>query len=212
LISGSGNGFSEESAFDNALSEMNRLQTVMITGSLPFKLKIEKLDGISPIFGGDFIKNALKVGFFALMAVGVVIYIRYRVFKVVIPVLLTMFSEIVIIVGLIALLGEFFAWRLDIVGIAGLIAAVGTGVDDQIVIIDEVLKGKEKVYNWKERIKRAFFIIFAAYATTLAAMIPLINAGAGLIRGFALTIIFGITIGVFLTRPAFASLVEKLME
>ena len=139
-------------------------------------------------------------------------FIRYKKFKIFIPVLLTMVSEIIILLGLIALLGEFFAWRLDLVGIAGLIASVGTGVDDQIVIIDELLKGKEKVYNWKERIKRAFFIIFVAYAATLAAMIPLINAGAGLIRGFALTIIFGVTIGVFITRPAFASLVEKLLE
>ena len=60
--------------------------------------------------------------------------------------------------------------------------------------------------------KKAFFIIFVAYATTVAAMVPLWNAGAGLIRGFALTTIAGVTIGVFLTRPAFAAIVEKMFK
>jgi preprotein translocase subunit SecD len=60
--------------------------------------------------------------------------------------------------------------------------------------------------------KRAFFIIFAAFAATVAGMLPLWNAGAGLFRGFALTTIAGATIGVLLTRPAFASIVEAIDE
>jgi preprotein translocase subunit SecD len=100
-------------------------------------------------------------------------------------------------------------WNLDIAAIAGILAAIGTGVDDQIVILDEAVRGRKESVNTKERLKRAFFIIFAAYATTVAAMLPLWNAGAGLLRGFALTTIVGVTIGVFLTRPAFASFIEQ---
>ena len=51
-----------------------------------------------------------------------------------------------------------------------------------------------------------------AYATTVAAMLPLLKAGAGLVTGFALTTIAGITIGVLITRPAFAAIVEVLLE
>ena len=43
-------------------------------------------------------------------------------------------------------------------------------------------------------------------------MLPLWSAAAGLLRGFALTTILGISIGVLVTRPAFASMLEKLME
>ena len=60
--------------------------------------------------------------------------------------------------------------------------------------------------NW------AFTIIFIAYATTVAAMIPLWNAGAGLIRGLAIVIIIGVSVGVFIARPAFASVMEKLLK
>ena len=61
-------------------------------------------------------------------------------------------------------------------------------------------------------IKRAFFIILVAYATTVAAMLPLLKAGAGLLTGFAVVTIMGVTIGVLITRPAFASLIEKLIK
>lgn len=43
-------------------------------------------------------------------------------------------------------------------------------------------------------------------------MLPLFRAGAGLIRGFALVTIIGVTIGVLITRPAFAAIIESLTE
>jgi len=60
--------------------------------------------------------------------------------------------------------------------------------------------------------KKAFFVIFSAYAATVAAMIPLFKAGAGLLTGFALITIIGVSIGVFITRPAFGAILEILME
>jgi len=207
-ISGPGFGANKQEAMIDALNNMNKLQTILITGSLPLKISIAKVDTISPILGSEFVKNSFLAGLFALLGVGIVVFIRYRKLKIVIPMIGTMASEIYLILGFAALI----QWNLDMAAIAGIIAAVGTGVDDQIVIADEVLKGGERFFNWKQRIKRAFFIIMTAYATTVAAMIPLWNAGAGLLRGFAVTTIIGVSIGVFLTRPAFASLIEKLLD
>jgi preprotein translocase subunit SecD len=207
-ISGPGYGLTQNDALDDALSSMNTLQTILITGSLPFDIEVAKIDTVSPILGESFLRNALLVGLIAILSVAVVLYLRYRQIKVVIPVLIAMLSELFLILGFAAVV----QWNLDMAAIAGIIAAVGTGVDDQIVILDETVNGEDQRGNWKDKIKKAFFIIFVAYATTVAAMIPLWNAGAGLIRGFAVTIIAGVTIGVFLTRPAFASLVEKLYQ
>lgn len=207
-ISGSGNGATEELAYNDAVAGMNNLQTVLITGSLPHKLDIVKMDTISPMMGKAFIKNAFMAGFLALFVVGIVVYIRYRKFKIVLPMAFTSISEVVLILGFAAL----FKWNLDLAAIAGIIAAVGTGIDDQIIIVDEVLKQRIRVLNWKEKIKRAFFIIFSAYATTVVAMLPLLFAGAGLLKQFAITTIAGVTIGVLITRPAFASIVEKVLD
>ena len=208
MISGPGIGASQREAMEDAAYRMTELQTVMITGSLPFDLEIAKLDTISPVLGDDFIRNIFWVAFAAFIAVAAVIGIRYRKLKIVIPMIVTSLCEVVLILGAAALIG----WNLDLAAIAGIIAAVGTGVDDLIVVTDEVLKGGGITYNWKEKLKRAFFIVLTAYATTVAAMIPLLWAGAGMIRGFALTTILGITFGVFLTRPAYASIIEKLLK
>lgn len=207
-ISGPGVGPSKMIAVERAVANMDKLQTILITGSLPFDIEIEKLDTISPVLGKSFIKNAFLVGLLAMLSVAVVVFIRYRNFKITFPMLITMVSEVIIILGFAAII----QWNLDLAAIAGIIAAVGTGVDDQIVITDEVLKGSARYLNWKQKIKRAFFIILTAYFTTVAAMVPLWNAGAGLVRGFAITTIVGVTIGVLITRPAFASIIEKLIN
>ena len=208
-ISGPGYGLNKAEAVEDASSNMDQLQTILITGSLPFDIEIAKMDSISPIMGESFVKNTIWVGLIAIFAVAIIIFIRYRAWKVVLPMIFTGISELILILGFAAAVG----WNLDMAAIAGIIAAIGTGVDDQIVIVDEAMKGvKERFSNWKKRLKTAFFIIFAAYATTVAAMIPLWNAGAGLIRGFALTTIVGVTMGVLITRPAFANIIEKLYE
>lgn len=208
-ISGPGTGADRNAAIDNAVANMNKLQTILITGSLPFDLDIVKLDTISPVMGKNFVKNSINVILIAIVGVALVIFIRYRSFKILVPMVVTVASEIVIILGFASLI----QWNLDMAAIAGIIATVGTGVDAQIVIIDEIMKGKQEMFsNWKSRMKRAFFIIFASYATGVAAMVPLWNAGAGLVRGFAITTIVGITIGVFVTRPAFAAIAENLVK
>ncbi len=207
-ISGPGYGATEQDAYENAIKQMNKLQTILITGSLPLKLEIVKLDTISPLIGQELVKNSILIVLLAFAAVAVVVFIRYRKLKVVIPMLFISLCEIILTLGAAALI----QWNIDLASIAGIIAAVGTGVDDQVVITDEALRKSNQYLNWKEKIKRAFGIVFAAYATTVAAMLPLWNAGAGLIRGFAVTTIIGVTIGVFITRPAFASMIERLLS
>ncbi len=208
-ITGSGIGLTEREAISDALASMKQLQTVLITGSLPVKLDIVKTDAVSPVLGQTFVKNVLYVGLLAMIAVVLVVFIRYREWRVSIPMVITMVSEVVILLGMASLIG----WRLDLAAIAGIIIAVGTGVDDQIVIADETLRKEHRtVLSWKERLKRAFFIIMAAYFTTVVAMMPLWFAGAGLLKGFALTTILGVSIGVFITRPAFAVIMENLVN
>ena len=208
-ISGPGVGRTQQEAIANSGKNMKRLQTILITGSLPVKLEIVKIDTLSPLLGKELTQNAIRIALFSILAVAVVIYIRYRKLTISIPMIITMASEIVLILAFAALVG----WNLDLAAIAAIIVSVGTGVDDQIVITEEaLLKQKESYSNWKDKLKKAFFIIIAAYFTTVVAMIPLWSAGAGLLRGFAITTIAGVTFGVFITRPAFAAMLEILSD
>ena len=185
---------------------MNQLQTVLITGSLPYKLQVVKLDIISPLLGEQFVYLILLAGAAAIILVGIIIFARYRKFKMSLALLFTSFSELLIILGIAALIG----WNLDLPSIAGILAVIGTGVDQQIVILDEARTGRET--SIKQRMKRALFVVMTAYLTSLVALLPLYWAGAGLFKGFAFTSIIGITAGVFITRPAFADIVKKSEE
>jgi preprotein translocase subunit SecD len=211
-ISGSGSGATNQDALNNALKDMKRLQTILITGSLPVKLNIVKIDNISPALGIKFLENAMLIGFLALLAVATVVYIKYRKLRIAIPMMITSTVEIILVLGFAALVG----WNLDLAALAGIIVAVGTGVDQLIIIADETLK-KETAeeytnYRWADKLKRAFFVIIAAYFTTLVAMIPLMFAGAGLLKGFALTTLVAESLGVFIARPAYAAIVQILLE
>jgi len=207
-ISGPGAGSTRDESQRVALDNMKRLQTILITGSLPVKLEVVKTDSISPVLGSKFVKDALIMAVLAILAVAVIIFIRYRKLSITLPIIFTALSEVVIILGFASLI----KWNIDIASIAGILVAVGTGVDDQIVILDESLSKRNEGISWVRKLKNAFFIIFAAYFTGLVSMVPLLFAGAGLLKGFALTSIAGITIGVLITRPAFAKIAEHLFK
>ena len=208
-ISGSGFGANQQQATFNALQNMKKLQTVLITGSLPVKLNIVRTDNISPVLGEEFIKNAVLIGIIAVLVVAAIIYIRYRRLKIAIPIIFNSAYEVVLLLGFAALVG----WNLDLASIAGIIVVIGTGVDDLIVIADEILRGERtNAYDWKTRMKMAFFIIMSAYLATVAAMLPLMFAGAGMLKGFAIVTIVGVSFGVFLARPAYAAVIELLLK
>ena len=213
-ISGSGQGATRQEAIDNAKLEMKKLQTILITGSLPFKLKIEKIDRISPKLGNDFTREILLAGILAVIAVSAIVFIRYRKLKISLAIILVSFSEIIIILGVAALI----KWNLDLPSIAGIIATIGTGVDSQLVILDEARIKGEAI---RQKIKNALFIIVSAFATSFVSLVPLTGAlgfigigaaSAGLLKGFAITTLIGITAGIIITRPAFADIVKQFEE
>lgn len=205
-ISGSGTGKAQPQALSTALENMKRLQTIIITGSLPVKLEIVKIDTISPSLGREFLNNILFVGLLAIITVSVVVLVRYRKVRVIVPLILTIISEIVLVLGFAALVG----WNLDLAAIAGIIIVIGTAVDHLVVITDETVRGELAAVDWKIRIKNALFIIMGAYLTAIASMVPLWFAGAGMLKGFAFTTIAGISFGVLIARPAYAAVVEIL--
>ena len=55
-------------------------------------------------------------------------------------------------------------------------------------------------------------MIFGAGGTVIAAMIPLMIIGFGLLRGFAITTIIGVLIGILIARPAFGDIVKKIIK
>ncbi|MFB6174425.1 MAG: hypothetical protein ABEJ87_00425 [Candidatus Nanohalobium sp.] len=159
------------SSRQGAVNERDRLQAILQSGKLPVPVQIESNNKISSSLGDQFLAASSLSILAALVAVGGIVFLRYRDPKVVIPIIITGAAETYILLGL------WFttAGTLSLSAIAGIIAAVGTGVDDQIIITDE--SGRERVASWSDRMKRAFFVIFTSAASTIGAMLPVIQPG-----------------------------------
>ena len=108
-IQGSGVGNTQDDAYKDAQNNMKRLQTILLTGSLPYKLEIVKLDTISPSLGKEFSRSLIMLGLIVFLAVSLVIFVKYRKIKITLAVILTMFSEVIITLGIAALI----RWNID---------------------------------------------------------------------------------------------------
>jgi protein-export membrane protein SecD len=197
---------------DEALKEQLMLKSILQSGALPISLEITRMDQVSPNLGREFIEATLIAAIVASITVATVLYIRYRSLKILLPNMIWSISELILTLGGAALI----KWTLDLSSIAGLIAAIGTGTNDQIIIIDEMLGGEgeeeEKIYSKKQKIKKAFFYVFSAAATIVASVVPMIFVGMGAMKGFAVTTLLGIFIGIVITRPAFAIVAQRVLE
>lgn len=185
---------------------------VILSQRLPVEISIESESEVEPRLGEEFLEEAAKAGLIAFLAVGAIVYLRYRRFKIAIPLMMTMACEVIIPLGVASAAHSIITFGIAEIG--ALIAVVGTGVDHQIIISDEVLAGISPTRKLpiKRRVSRAFSIIFAAAATTIAAMIMLAFLGFGAMRGFAIITILGVLISVLITRPAYARIIGVLLE
>ncbi|MFC5279958.1 preprotein translocase subunit SecD [Halorubrum rubrum] len=190
-------------------------QTISINlraGALPAELDISgqgTSSTISATQGENFRLYSAFAGVFAVFAVAGVVFLRYREPKVALPMIVTALAEVYALLGFAALVG----YPLELAVIAGFIAVVGTGVDDLVIIADEVMSEGEVNSRtvFDSRFRRAFWVIGAAAATTIVAMSPLMVLSLGDLSGFAIFTILGVLIGVLITRPAYGDILRRLL-
>ena len=195
------------------VSEAQEVSINLRAGALPAQLDFSEESGgttsfISPSQGADFRTNSLITGIIAVLAVSATVFVRYKDVRVAAPMVVTALSEVAILLGFAAGIG----YPLDLSVIAGFIAVIGTGVDDLIIIADEVMAEGEinsrRVF--RSRFRKAFWVIGAAAATTIIAMSPLAILSLGDLQGFAIFTILGVVVGVLITRPAYGDILRSL--
>ncbi|UVE50805.1 preprotein translocase subunit SecD [Haloferax larsenii] len=195
-------------------TEAQQVAINLRAGALPAKLDLSGDDGgttsfISPTQGESFKSDSLLTGIVAVLAVAGVVFVRYGKPEVALPMIVTGLSEVYVLLGFAAAIG----YPLDLSVIAGFIAVIGTGVDDLIIIADEVMAEgsvtSRKVFQ--SRFRRAFWVIGAAAATTIIAMSPLAVLSLGDLQGFAIFTILGVIVGVLVTRPAYGDILRLLL-
>jgi SecD/SecF fusion protein len=178
--------FTEEEARGLASVLENPLQT---------PVSIEEERSISPTLGLDSIRASILAGLVGLTITLVCVAIYYRI-----PGLV---ADIALIINLILLVGALTMFRfvLTLPGIAGIILTIGLSVDANVLIYErlreEMALGKSLKVALNTAYEKAFSSIFDANVTTLITAIILFWQATGPVRGFAVSLTFGIIASLF---------------
>ena len=179
--------FTQESAEDIAL--------VLRAGALPASIKYLEERTIGPSLGADSIRKGLSAIFIALILVLMFMVFYYRLSGINAIIALTL--NIIILMGTLA----YFKAVLTLPGIAGIILTIGMAVDANVLVFErireELSSGKGILSSIAAGFSRAFKTILDANVTTIIAAIFLFQFGTGPIKGFAVTLIIGITASMF---------------
>jgi len=199
-----------------ARADLEELAILLESGSLPTPVKNISRETISASLGKSFLDNIFFMGVLALIIIAGVIFIRYRSLPLTAPIFATILAETLILIGILSL--PIFRQPFDLAAFAGLIAALGSGVNAEIVIVDELMnKTKRDTLSLLQRVKEGLFIITTSAITMIGVMGPIVllsksMPGLSGLYGFAVVAILGAIIGVLITRPAFTKIVEMIVH
>jgi preprotein translocase subunit SecD len=179
--------FTVESAEDLAL--------VLRAGALPADIEYLEERTIGPSLGADSIRKGLTAIIASLILVLIFMGVYYRLSG--INAIAALLLNILIIMGILS----YFKAHLTVPGIAGIILTVGMAVDANVLVFErireELRTGKSVLSSIVSGFSRAFRTILDANMTTIIAAVFLFQFGTGPIRGFAVTLIIGITASMF---------------
>ena len=188
-----------------ANNRVKSIESILKGGSLPVQISIGSRTVLPASLGSSFLELSIIGIVVSLVLISIFIGLRYQNLAATAPIVLISIGELVI---LLSILGSF---TIDLSAMAGIIAAIGVGVDAQIVITDEILKKDDEHHSTAEKVDMAFGIIKTNAIVAICSMIPLLFSGLVEIIGFAISTILGAMLGYLLTRPSYAAIVEKVL-
>jgi preprotein translocase subunit SecD len=190
---------------DFATNQTKTIASILNGGALPVAIIAGTPTTIPPTLGQRFLFISGIIGLVAVTLVSLFIVIRYRKIFLIAPILITTLVELFIIISIIGLVGT-----IDLSAVAGMIAVVGTGVDSQIIITDEMLSHQGSGASAKMVLGNAFYIIWTDAALLIIAMLPLFfSTSLVTVVGFSESTIIGALLGILVTRPAYSAILSR---
>lgn len=175
--------------------EVIMLSSLIRGGALPLDLKEVQTTFINATLGRDALDKSIQAGIYGIIAVMLILIIRYYFAGVLASVSLVLYGSLLFITMIL------FNATLTLPGIAGLVLSVGMAVDANVIIFErlreEMKLGKSLGGAIKAAFTKAMTTILDSNITTLLAAIILYNFGEGPIKGFAVTLMIGIILSMF---------------
>ncbi len=178
-----------------SLKDARNMEIVLKAGALPVPVKIIEKNIVGASLGADSIKKGFYASMVGLLIVLLYIAVYYRVSGVIadIGLIFNIFFLMAVLAGLGA--------TLTMPGIAGIILTIGISIDANILIFErireELRTGKTVRASIDAGYERAFVAILDSHVTTLITAGALFLLGSGPIKGFAVTLFWGVLISLY---------------
>ena len=187
-------------------AEASELALLLRAGALAAPMYFVEERTVGPSLGQENIDLGFKSVVMGMILVLITMLVFYRFFGIVANIALVL--NLVILVSLMSVIGA----TLTLPGIAGIVLTVGMAVDANVLIFsrirEELAAGRSPQQAIHEGYDRAFRTIFDANFTTLIVALILFAVGTGPVKGFAVTLSFGIITSMFTSIMITRSLVN----
>ncbi|MGC8203458.1 protein translocase subunit SecD [Aliiroseovarius sp. PTFE2010] len=178
-----------------SVDESTQLAVLLRAGALPAEMNFLEERTIGPELGAD----SIEAGKMATMVAGVAVL----VFMVVSYGLFGLFANIALVINVAMVFGLLSAVgaTLTLPGIAGIVLTVGMAVDANVLVFERIREELKTAKGAARAIElgyeKALSAIIDANITTFITAVILFVMGSGPVKGFAVTLVFGIVTSVF---------------
>jgi len=175
--------------------EVTTLSKLLRTGALPASLNRIETRTVGASLGADSIRDGVRAAIVGVLVVMAFMLFYYRGSG--INADLALFLNLVILLGFMGFSGA----TLTLPGIAGVILTIGMGVDSNVLIFErireEVRSGKAPAAAIDQGFAHAWVTIVDTHVTTIVSAAILFLFGTGPVKGFAVTLTFGLFANLF---------------
>lgn len=175
--------------------EVASLSRLLRTGALPASLEYLEDRTVGASLGADSIREGVTAAVVGVLVVMAFMLVYYRGSG--INADLALFLNLVILLGFMGFTGA----TLTLPGIAGVILTIGMGVDSNVLIFErireEIRAGKAASASVDQGFKHALVTIVDTHVTTIVSAAILFVVGSGPVKGFAITLTFGLLANLF---------------
>ena len=184
-------------------------------------LQLVQVNSVGPTLGSELLRNTMTALILAFIVMVIYISFRFRVEYGWIA-LLTLFQDVLFVVGIFAIRGIFFDATIDSLFITAILTIIGYSINDTIVVFDRIRENMRflaKKHSSNEIINASINQTLArsinTSATTLFTLLALYFFGGSTIKDFVLAIIIGVIAGAYssiFTAGTILSIVKEKME
>ncbi|MDR3211350.1 MAG: protein translocase subunit SecD [Planctomycetota bacterium] len=187
-----------------------QLDVVLKSGSLKVKIEKEYDSSVGATLGEDSIRSGLTAMFFGTIAVIIFMGVYYLVAGLVTDLVLVL--NILIILAILAMFGA----TMTLAGFAGIVLTIGMAVDANVLIFERIREERERGNPLSRAIslgyERAFSTIVDSNITTILTALVLHQFGTEQVKGFALTLMFGLLASMFCSIVVTRWLIDFLVS